>query len=314
MLLRLLPPLLPVLLSAAATTTTNLSTSSDDLKPADILRNAAAVARASAIILRKALPAISPCSDEEHTLATILGMEAPPASYWTLKPANHSCISALSRDGNTPPACRSSLPTICEDDEPILPPESIETPDDSSSDGLSLCFSTCSSLRPEDRGSDDAPLVDPLFSMLWAKVQKEVSEESDDDDDDEDDDYDGDDDEENLSCTSLLNQLETAQKCSAFVSSCGALLGNQKEPTSPVVPSVRPSLSIENERSEPAGIERALDSLSYFLPPAPLSLRKKVVELVAHPEPKRVLVSYDKRTTHCKLHPTLEALCLHLNA
>lgn len=266
--------------------------------PTAVLRAAAAAARAALIIPRKVLPSIPFCNDQEYALAKLLGLKAPPATYWTLPPANPSRISALSRDGNPPAAC-SSLPTIEEGEEPL--PEPIDSSDD---DRLSLCFSSCSSLRPSDRGSDDLPLVDPLFAMLWAKVQKVVGEESDDDDDDDD---------ENCSCTSCLHEHHAVQeKCSALLNLSSGALAREIESMLPS--SSVPLSSVEKGESEPVGVEQDLDS-SILLKPAPLSIRKKVAETppVAHPEPKRVLVTYS-RGAHRSLHPALEALCLHLNA
>ncbi len=269
--------------------------------PTAVLRAAAAAARAASIIPRKALPSIPFCSDQEHTLAKLLGMKAPPASYWTLPPVNPSRISALSRDGNPPAACSSLLP-IEEDEEPL--PEPTTSSDD---DRLSLCFSSCSSLRPSDRGTDELPPVDPLFRMLWAQLQKEVGAESDDDDDDDED-------HENCSCTSCLHEHQVAQeRCSAFLGnlSAGALA---REIESMLPSSSVPLSSVTKDKSEPVGVEQDLDS-PILLKPAPLSIRKKVAETppVVHPEPKRVLVTYP-RGAHRSLHPALEALCLHLNA
>jgi hypothetical protein len=226
-------------------------------------------------------------------VATWLGMKAPPASYWTIAPGNPLRVSAFSRDGNPPLAASaiitaatavtssSALPTIEEEDEELVAAVASSAVSPATTRHVSVDLSFCSSLRPSAKGSINAPLVDPLFNMLWAKVQTPVGEESDQDSDDCDDDDDDDDDDDSCSFSFSL---------SAFL----------------------------KDVSDPVGVEQALDSslpLSSSLRPAPLSIRKTVVEVppVAHPEPLRGQVTYPEGAAR-KLHPALKTLCAHLNA
>jgi hypothetical protein len=110
-------------------------------------------------------------------------MKAHPTTYCTLPPVNPSGISSISRNGN-PPVAWFSEPTIEEGEEPL--PESSESFEDD--DLLSVCFPTCSSLRPEDRGSGDVPVVDPVLNMLQAKGQGAAGVDSDEEDDEDDED------------------------------------------------------------------------------------------------------------------------------
>jgi hypothetical protein len=141
---------------------------------------------------------------------------------------------------------------------------------------ISFCLSMCSSIRPSARGSTYDLLTDPLFDMLLAKVKVEVGEEEGSDDGDNDDDEDVDAD--SLSCSSF--SLD--------------------------------SLLAKVEIHEPVGVEQDLDSP---LRPAPLAIRKKMVEVppAAHPESLRVPVTYPKGAAR-SLHPAMQALCDHFNA
>jgi hypothetical protein len=233
-------------------------------------------------------------------VATVLGLKAPPTTYWSLKPDNPTRVSAISRDGNPPvafsavfaslsapasPDARtpfSSLPTIVEDEERA--PKSWSSA--KAIRNISFCLSIASLLPAESPGSLRDFFTNPRFEVLRAKVQLrpgEASDEYEDKDMDEDSVHEDDDDSD--------NEDADFPSCSSF--SLDSLLAKV-------------------EICEPVGVEQDLASP---LRPAPLTIRKKMVEVppAAHPESQRVPVTYPKGAAR-SLHPAMQALCDHFNA